>query len=74
MTKNTIRIARKETKIYKVDLSEAPEWIDDLEEWAKNQVLVNTELVERDNNSEQGTSLEILDSFSKQNGQTEDKA
>lgn len=61
MTEDTIRIAKTETKIYDVDISEAPDYVDNLEDWAKDQVLTNTAVAERNNDLKQGTSLEMTD-------------
>ena len=47
MKDDTLRIVRTETKIYEVDISDAPDYVDDIEDWAKNHALINTERAER---------------------------
>jgi len=47
MTDDKITISRKEERIYEVNVHEIPDYVDDLEEWAKDNALINTTAAER---------------------------
>ena len=66
MKDDTLRIVRTETKIYDVDISDAPDYVDDIEDWAKNHALINTERAERVE-----TKLGELEAKGKETGEVE---